>query len=234
MDQAGRNPDEDAHPPAGIRPLLESLEGRALMTAGVLDPSFGNGGIVPTPVQGGTPETAVYPQKDPGDPADAGKILIAGNSHFGTTDDFAVTRYNPNGTLDTSFGGTGPVVTSFKSLNDEARSVASQSDGKIVVCGFESTGYPKYKTDFALVRYNTNGWLDTTFGGDGVVVTKLDFVRSVSLGPPCISGPFKPGPGFPTLDVQSRCAGKPGLSGLLPFSRPRRRRGIVQSRAAVG
>ncbi|MEJ7665424.1 MAG: delta-60 repeat domain-containing protein [Hymenobacter sp.] len=65
-----------------------------------------------------------------------GKIVAAGYSYNdGTDDDFAVVRYNPNGTLDTSFNGTGKVVTPVGSSGDCANSVAIQSDGKIVAAG---------------------------------------------------------------------------------------------------
>ena len=50
--------------------------------------------------------------------------------------------------------------------------VAVQPDGKIVVAGMSNTGYPTYG-DFALVRYNDDGSIDTTFGDDGRVTTDL-------------------------------------------------------------
>ena len=77
--------------------------------------------------------------------------------------DFAVVRYNPDGSLDTSFGGTGIVGTPVGTGYDVATSVAIQADGKIVVAG----------NGFAVVRYNTDGTLDTSFNGTGKVITSV-------------------------------------------------------------
>jgi uncharacterized delta-60 repeat protein len=81
-----------------------------------------------------------------------------------------VVRYNTDGTLDTSFNGTGKVITSFGSDNDFTRSVAIQADGRIVVAGSSSNGA---NFGFAVVRYNTNGSLDTSFGSGGKVITPV-------------------------------------------------------------
>jgi uncharacterized delta-60 repeat protein len=105
-----------------------------------------------------------------------GKIVVAGNSLNGSRSDFALTRYNSNGSLDTTFDGDGKVTTDFGGGDDHAYSVAIQSDGKIVVAGFSGIGTIDFK-DFALTRYNSNGSLDTTFDGDGKVTT--DFGRNL-------------------------------------------------------
>jgi uncharacterized delta-60 repeat protein len=105
-----------------------------------------------------------------------GKIVVAGNSLNGSRSDFALTRYNSNGSLDTTFDGDGKVTTDFGGGDDHAYSVAIQSDGKIVVAGFSGIGTSDFK-DFALTRYNSNGSLDTTFDGDGKVTT--DFGRNL-------------------------------------------------------
>jgi hypothetical protein len=67
--------------------------------------------------------------------------------------DFCVLRYLTDGTLDTSFGVGGKVITDFNGNYDRAYAVAIQSDGKIVVVGCTNGG----TNDFALVRYNTDG-----------------------------------------------------------------------------
>jgi uncharacterized delta-60 repeat protein len=101
-----------------------------------------------------------------------GKIVVAGNANgTGATAEFAVARYNPNGSLDSSFGSGGTVQTP---LGGWARghAVALQPDGKIVVAGQAPGSYPE--THAALARYNAAGTLDTTFGsGAGYVVTPL-------------------------------------------------------------
>ena len=122
---------------------------------GSLDTSFGGGGVVVTPGIGSAYSVAI--QAD-------GKIVVAGGG-------FAVVRYNPNGSLDTTFNGTGIVSTQINNGSSHARSVAIQSDGKIVVAGDNSTG--PFTLAFAIVRYNTNGSLDTSFDNDGIVTTQV-------------------------------------------------------------
>ena len=70
--------------------------------------------------------------------------------------DFALARYNSDGTFDTSFGDNGVVITDF-GRDDEGYSVALQADGKIVVAGTSAL-------DVALARFNTDGSIDTSFG----------------------------------------------------------------------
>ena len=83
----------------------------------------------------------------------------------------AVTAVNAApGALDLTFGGTGMVSTPFTTGDDSARAVAVQADGKIVVGGYAKSG-TNYL--FALVRYNANGTLDTTFDTDGMVTTSM-------------------------------------------------------------
>ena len=145
---------------------------------GSLDNSFGGGdGIVTTALGSGTDRAyGVTVQTD-------GKILLAGLSHNGSNDDFALTRYNSDGTLDSGFGGGDGIVTTAIGLgNDIAHSISVQSDGKIILAGESQNGAVK---DFALVRYNSDGTLDTGFGkGSGIVTTNLggsDIGRGMSL-----------------------------------------------------
>src|SRR5207248_7969385 len=102
------------------------------------------------------------------------KVLVAGwvSSGGSMGNDIAVIRLNENGTLDTSFGGTGFVVTDLGSMSDAACSIAMQSDGKIIVAG--QTDGATTSTDFALIRYNSNGTLDTNFGTGGKVSTDFN------------------------------------------------------------
>ncbi len=78
--------------------------------------------------------------------------------------DFATARYNPNGSLDTSFSGDGMQTTDFGG-DDLANDVAIQANGKIVAAGIATGGATG--NDFALTRYNANGSLDTSFAGGG-------------------------------------------------------------------
>jgi len=133
-------------------------------TDGSLDTTFGTAGKVITAIGSGIDvANYVVVQSD-------GKIVVAGYSHNGSNVDFAVVRYNTDGSLDTSFGTGGKVTTAVGSSNDTGRSVVMQSDGKIIVVGSSENSTD---TDFAVVRYNTNGSLDTTFSSDGKVTTAI-------------------------------------------------------------
>ena len=92
-----------------------------------------------------------------------GKIVVVG---VAGSVDFALARYNPNGSLDTTFSGDGKQRTDFGGAGDQAAGVVLQADGKIVAVGGGGAG-----GDFALARYNPNGSLDTSFSGDGKQTT---------------------------------------------------------------
>ncbi len=83
-------------------------------------------------------------------------------------DFFGSVRYMSDGSLDTTFGNGGKVLTPIGDGNAEANAIALQTDGKIVVAGYTSTN-----SDFATVRYNENGTLDAMFDGDGIVTTTV-------------------------------------------------------------
>lgn len=95
-----------------------------------------------------------------------GRILFAGfaSGNFAT---FTIGRLNTNGTLDTSFGGTGIVQTDFGSGGGSAHDIEVQPDGRIVVTGSANS-------QLVVSRYLSNGNLDTTFNGTGFVTTNLD------------------------------------------------------------
>jgi len=95
------------------------------------------------------------------------KIIIAGTATPGSNYDFAVARYNSDGTLDTSFDGDGLVFTEIGANRDEALAMTLHT-GKLVVAGFGSdVSGPNVGGFAAIVRYNLDGSLDTTFDGDG-------------------------------------------------------------------
>ncbi|MFO1008373.1 MAG: protein kinase [Planctomycetaceae bacterium] len=143
---------------------------------GSLDTTFDHDGIVMTPFGGGTDigqSLALQPD---------GKIVVAGHSHNGGNYDFALARYHADGSLDTSFDGDGKVTTAVGPGNDLAFSLGIQGDGKIVMGGEASDGS---LADFALVRYHSDGSLDTTFDGDGKIALAIgdrdDVGHSVEL-----------------------------------------------------
>jgi len=135
----------------------------SLLKDGDLDTTFGDDGKVTTNFGGsGNTGNAVAIQKD-------GKIVVAGQSNALGPFNFAIARYNVDGSLDMSFGTGGQVITPFEGGFASGEAVTIQKNGKIVVAGFANA-------NFALVRYNTNGSLDVTFGDEGKVMT--DFAGS--------------------------------------------------------
>jgi uncharacterized delta-60 repeat protein len=130
-----------------------------------LDTTFGVNGKVTTAIGSNDDfSQAVAIQRN-------GKILLAGRSIVGSTYDIAVVRYNTDGSLDTTFNGTGKVTTAVGSGEDIGRHMALQADGKIVVAGHSYSA--ANHAEVALVRYNTDGSLDTTFNGTGKVTTAV-------------------------------------------------------------
>ncbi|MGH2674811.1 MAG: PxKF domain-containing protein [Actinomycetota bacterium] len=126
-------------------------------TDGSLDTTFDGDGKLTTDFDGfDDGALAVAVQAD-------GKIVAAGSSIASAV--FALARYNPNGSLDATFDGDGKVTTDVGSTGFEsAEAIVLQTDGKVVAAG-------KTNNDFALARYNTDGSLDSTFAGDGTVLT---------------------------------------------------------------
>lgn len=135
--------------------------------SGALDPTFDGDGKVTTDFGGrsdGADDLAL--QAD-------GKIVAAGSGFPEEVRpvDFALARYNRDGTLDTTFGAGGRVLTTFAQNSiDRANALAIQPDGKIVVAGSTRSGP---RSEFALARYLPNGSLDASFDGDGLVVTPI-------------------------------------------------------------
>jgi uncharacterized delta-60 repeat protein len=147
-------------------PTAEDFALARYFSDGGLDPDFGAAGKVVTDFYGRRDQSvAVAVQRD-------GEIVAAGTS---TDDvgpagkDFALARYQTNGSLDASFGTGGRVVTDLGGGTDDAEAMAIQRDGKIVVAGrSDAVGLP---LEIVVVRYLSNGNLDRSFGADGSVFT---------------------------------------------------------------
>jgi uncharacterized delta-60 repeat protein len=109
-----------------------------------------------------------------------GKIIVAGTTNSNLT----VARYNTNGSLDTTFGGSGIVLTDF-GAGESVDDLVIQADGRIIVVGKTST--ENTLDDFLLVRYNGDGSLDTSFGANGKMVTDFgnsaDTVMGIAMQP---------------------------------------------------
>jgi uncharacterized delta-60 repeat protein len=151
---------------------------------GSLDTSFGTGGIVTTAIPfGASPSThyrglAVYPNAGT---ANDGKIIVAGDVQTWTSggqyeDLWAAVRYNPNGSLDSTFGGAGFEVIpdpKFTYPAEVASAVAIESDGKPILVGEAQPAGGYGPTYSQVARLNVDGSLDTTFGTGGLVTTAI-------------------------------------------------------------
>lgn len=131
--------------------------------AGDLDPTFGNGGVATTAFMRHAYGYAVAIQGDQ-------KIVVAGLSDGVGGNDYALARYNADGSLDSTFNNTGKIKTDFNSFIDEATCMAIQPDGKIIAAGVSDNGND---FDFSLARYQSNGKLDRSFSQDGKVTTNF-------------------------------------------------------------
>lgn len=128
---------------------------------GSIDSTFANGGHVTTRVGTGAAINVIKIQAD-------NKIVVAGCAIQGVPQ-CVVARYNTNGSLDETFGNGGIVLTQID-LQSSALDLALQADNKIIIAGYALNGSNEH---FALVRYNTDGSLDTTFGIEGIVSTEI-------------------------------------------------------------
>lgn len=145
---------------------------------GSLDTTFDGDGKLTTPVGSFNDRVqSVAIQTD-------GKIVAAGYTHQGSDDyEYALARYNPDGSLDTSFDSDGKLRTLFSNFSDAANAVSIQTDGKIVAVGESGTATGRA---FSMARYNQNGSLDTSFDGDGKILTTVvngsnNFAKAVAI-----------------------------------------------------
>jgi uncharacterized delta-60 repeat protein len=149
-------------------------------SGGNLDSSFGVGGKVTTSFgsSGSVGGYSLVSQPD-------GKLVVAGYALGAASADFALVRYNSDGSLDTTFGAGGKVTTDFASRSDAAFSVTIQADGKLVAAGYTG-GSGMNSSDFSLARYNVDGTLDASFGNAGKVATDIsstEQAESVKIQP---------------------------------------------------
>ncbi len=130
---------------------------------GTTDTTFGGTGEVTTVVGTGSSGASMALQRD-------GRIVLAGSATVNAAGNIAVVRYNGDGSLDTTFNTTGKATTQVSGSASTGSSVVVQADGKIAVAGTAVLGG---QDDIALVRFNANGSLDTTFNITGWVTTDL-------------------------------------------------------------
>jgi uncharacterized delta-60 repeat protein len=159
---------------------VELLECRTFLSSGALDPTFGNGGALSgfsSIFQGGQAH-AVALQAD-------GRVVAAG----GTTNNgvlpnpqFAIARFNPDGTLDPTFGTGGRVTATLGQVVGSIQALVIEPDARIVAAGY--AGPDASHTHFAVMRFNADGSPDTTFGTGGITITPftdIDAAAAVAL-----------------------------------------------------
>jgi uncharacterized delta-60 repeat protein len=150
--------------PDGSFYLVFEMNSQTLITHrlanGGIDPVYGESGYsVPVFIR----EPKAVMQAD-------GKIIIGGTAQTTHQKDFALARYNTNGTLDNSFSADGSVTMDFSSTDDSFFGLALQADGKIVMAG---STYDNVRDRIALARFNSDGTADNSFSGDGKLQTNL-------------------------------------------------------------
>jgi uncharacterized delta-60 repeat protein len=145
-----------------INPQLSTWAVMRYNVNGTLDTAFGASGKVVIDFAGGTDvPSSITLQSN-------GRIVVVGTARISGTNDFAIARLTAAGALDTTFGGDGKVTYDLGG-DDQAHGSTLQTDGKLVVAG---TGMITASSSlFALIRLNVNGYLDTTFDGNGKVAT---------------------------------------------------------------
>lgn len=130
---------------------------------GTLDTAFGDSGTVISDFGKSEIAMAMVLQPD-------GKIILAGQANPVSNADFALARYNTDGSLDATFGNGGMATAAIGQYDDIAQAITLQSDGRIVVAGY-SGAYPNY--DFSLARFKANGIIDSSFSSDGRIIMPI-------------------------------------------------------------
>ncbi|QNK77968.1 T9SS type A sorting domain-containing protein [Winogradskyella sp. PAMC22761] len=146
---------------------------------GDLDTTFGVNGIVTTDVSNNLLDDRIFSVLV----KDNGSILVTGDTRSITGDrDFALTQYDSNGALDTSFGTNGITTLDINNQDDRANQSALQSDGKIITVGEGRNT----TTDIIIARFNSNGILDNSYGVNGIFTYDSgdgDFAKSIAVLP---------------------------------------------------
>jgi uncharacterized delta-60 repeat protein len=205
-----------AVPKPRVQPRVEPLEGRSLLSASSLDSSFGMNGLVTNATYGGQERGNAVALEPNGQIVVAGSYTIVAGTPAQAASlmnaNWAVLRFNPDGSLDTSFGSGGKPVNPFPTGTvASADAVVVEPNGKILVGGeYAATTGAELPSSLSmvLVQYNPDGTLDTTFGNNGVVtgaMLPLNLVRGLALQPNgqivVVGTPSAPTSGAATLDV---------------------------------
>lgn len=180
-------------------------------TDGSLDNSFGTGGRVETDFDANSTDEGAFTAAMQPD----GKIIAAGYVSLMSQGPgyFALARYNTDGSLDATFGAGGKVSTSILQKPHYIQDIVIAPDGKIIAGGWFYYS-PQSNWQTALIRYNPDGSLDTSFGSGGIVITLLgngsndyNITNSVALQPDgkiVTGGSYYPFGSFMAFDMTFR------------------------------
>ncbi len=143
---------------------------------GAIDTQFGSSGVVSTSFGSGKNGETAYGLAQQSD----GKLLVIGGASTSTSGGFDIARYNANGTLDTSFAGSGQLTTTFPNTNwSTGLNIAVLLSGEIVASGTAVNG--NGPASIALAAYNSDGTLDTSFGNSGLEIPQIGGVSQTDL-----------------------------------------------------
>lgn len=138
---------------------------------GSIDESFGEEGKVITDFGSSTVPTDVKLDM-------LGNIIVSGDKGGTTYSKFLLAKYSSQGVLDKSFGNNGVTTTDFGKYGDYLEGIAIQSDSKIIGVGVTGTDFTFENENIAVVRYNTDGSLDKSFGSEGKITVTFDGINS--------------------------------------------------------
>ena len=159
-----------------LAPRVEALEGRALLAAGDLDVTFGQGGVVLTEFGAGITNLASLALQPDGKIVAEGYVSGPGE----ILSDVAVARYNPDGSLDTTFDGDGIVRLDLNIVSAFGTGVTILPDGRIQVATGMAGPTPFSPTTLSLARLNSDGSADLSFGNGGQTTANLQILsRSI-------------------------------------------------------
>ncbi len=153
----------------GLGSMFDGDNGNSMLIRfnidGSIDESFGEAGFVYTDLETGIESGSdLVIQNDQ-------KIIVASRVGVGFfLNLLELVRYDPNGNIDLSFGTDGYVITDLDFTFDQSYSIAMQNDGKIIIGTTIDTATDQA---FGVLRYNSNGSLDTTFGNDGLAIALI-------------------------------------------------------------
>ena len=138
-----------------------------------LDKAFGDGGLVITDFGIADDQArAVAVQED-------GKIVVAGYSSNSAVKDIAVVRYLPDGGLDPDFHDGGTLSFNISDGNATVQSLSIAADGRIIIAGTFDSALGRADTNGFVVRLNTDGSTDSTFGDNGRFILSFEGLSCV-------------------------------------------------------